>query len=279
MNDIKEYNKVSMEFSRVASNLLNSTYEDAHIYLYRFKKYIESTDIIIEIINEKIKEVDKSKNLLDKFIIDDDGWKEVNIPIDEEEHIKVIIDFLNYIDEKDIDIGSYALNFRNPSRVLNEICQSVLVDIFKPLMNYVNDMLKKEVIMMKEKDLGSINYNLNGAKGIAISNGNLNMNNSMNNSFNSSNDNQVSNILNEISLLKELIQKETSIEEDIKEDVVDDLDTVEEQLNLDEPKKIKISKAEKNIKRFIDNAPEQIGKTTKLIVTAKGLIEALHSFI
>ena len=41
MSDVKELKRISLEFRRLASNLLGTGYETADISLYRFKEYID----------------------------------------------------------------------------------------------------------------------------------------------------------------------------------------------------------------------------------------------
>ena len=57
MSDVKELKRISLEFRRLASNLLGTGYETADISLYRFKEYIDNTIIINDILQNKIKNV------------------------------------------------------------------------------------------------------------------------------------------------------------------------------------------------------------------------------
>ena len=58
MSDVKELKRISLEFRRLASNLLGTGYETADISLYRFKEYIDNTIIINDILQNKIKNLE-----------------------------------------------------------------------------------------------------------------------------------------------------------------------------------------------------------------------------
>lgn len=58
MTDIKEYRRISIEFRRYASNVLNTEYNNYNAPLYRFKNYIDTQPIIKKIIERTIKGID-----------------------------------------------------------------------------------------------------------------------------------------------------------------------------------------------------------------------------
>lgn len=53
-----ELRKLSLEFRRLSSNLLNSTNDTADINISRFLKFIDGNELISEIIQDKISGVD-----------------------------------------------------------------------------------------------------------------------------------------------------------------------------------------------------------------------------
>ena len=53
-----ELRRISLDFRRLSSNFLNSTDDTAATMIQRFKKYIDDTPFIAEIISDTIGEVD-----------------------------------------------------------------------------------------------------------------------------------------------------------------------------------------------------------------------------
>ena len=100
--DIREYRKVSQAFRRLSSNMLKTNYDDGNIQLIRFRKFIEENEVINRIIQDKITDIDYDyKN---NFIVEDDGWASISIPIDESKHIKAMYDYLVDITNEEEDI-------------------------------------------------------------------------------------------------------------------------------------------------------------------------------
>lgn len=52
--DSVEYRKTSLTFRRIASNMLNSTYDEGNLQLIRFRRFIQDNKIISAIIEDKI---------------------------------------------------------------------------------------------------------------------------------------------------------------------------------------------------------------------------------
>lgn len=70
-----------------------------------------------------------------------------------------------------------------------------------------------------------------------------------------------------------------SIKDDEKEIVLDDLDTIEDQISSENPKKVKIKKAYEGIKKFVSNLPDTLVKATLIVSKVEELYSKLKPFI
>lgn len=100
-------------------------------------------------------------------------------------------------------------------------------------------------------------------------------------STNNSSKNEVENIIDIVKSLKGLInnQELNEVSEDDKEAVIDDLDTIEEQINSDSTKKVKLKKAYEGIKSFILKIPSALATGTLIATKAEELYEKLKPII
>ena len=149
-----ELRRLSLDFRRLSSNFLNSTDDTAATMIQRFKKYIDDTPFISGIISDAIGEVDydwqncfrQSKH---------SGWHEIEVPVDEACHVKAMYDYLNYIISNGSNILGIAMHYPHSQKKFNEIIQHFLDIAFKPLIDFINDAICKEMILMEEqKPLG-----------------------------------------------------------------------------------------------------------------------------
>ena len=90
-----ELRRLSLEFRRVSSNLLNSTDDTADINLSRFLKFIDGNELISGLIEDKISGVDY--DFKECYAIGCSGWANFNPPEDEACHIKAQYDYLLFI--------------------------------------------------------------------------------------------------------------------------------------------------------------------------------------
>ena len=149
-----ELRRLSLDFRRLSSNFLNSTDDTAATMIQRFKKYIDDTPFISGIISDAIGEVDydwqncfrQSKH---------SGWHEIEVPVDEACHVKAMYDYLDYIISNGSNILGIAMHYPHSQKKFNEIIQHFLDIAFKPLIDFINDAISKEMILMEEqKPLG-----------------------------------------------------------------------------------------------------------------------------
>ena len=241
-----ELRKLSLEFRRLSSNLLNSTDDTADINLSRFLKFINGNELISGIIQDKISGVDYDFKKC--YAIGCSGWADYNPPEDEACHIKAQYDYLNFINnENTVNVRSQAMNYCWSDKKINTIIQNFLDMAFKPLIDYINDQLSMEMIVYdeEEKAMGGNTYIQN----IETVNGSASQQNSgVINTYNTTND--TGSMLELIDKLLASLPEIQGVDAEEIENVKDDLEMVQEQLKTDNPKKNRIGKALVGIKKF-----------------------------
>ena len=241
-----ELRKLSLEFRRLSSNLLNSTNDTADINLSRFLKFIDGNELISGIIQDKISGVDYDFKMC--YAIDNPGWTDYNPPKEEACHIKAQYDYLNFINnENTVNVRNQAMKYYWSDKKINTIIQNFLDMAFKPLIDFINDQLSMEMIVYDEeaKAMGGNTYIQN----IETVNGSASQQNSgVINTYNTTND--TSSMLELIDKLLASLPEIQGVDTEEIENVKDDLEMVQEQLKLDNPKKNRIGKALVGIKKF-----------------------------
>ena len=241
-----ELRKLSLEFRRLSSNLLNSTNDTADINLSRFLKFIDGNELISRIIQDKMSGVDYDFKMC--YAIDRSGWAGYNPPEDEACHIKAQYDYLNFINnENTVNVRNQAMKYYWSDKKINTIIQNFLDMAFKPLIDFINDQLSMEMIVYDEeaKTMGGNTYIQN----IETVNGSASQQNSgVINTYNTTND--TSSMLELIDKLLASLPEIQGVDAEEIENVKDDLEMVQEQLKTDNPKKNRIGKALVGIKKF-----------------------------
>jgi hypothetical protein len=274
-----ELRKLSLEFRRLSSNLLNSTDDTADINLARFVKFIEGNELISTFIKNKILGVDYDFKKC--FDIDDSDWPDFNPPEDEACHIKAQYDYLLFINNEDkTSVRGQAMQYNWSSRKINDNIQSFLDMAFKPLIDFINDQLSMQMIVCDEetKTMGGNTYIQN----IGNVNGSANQQHSgVINAYNTTND--VSSMMTLIDKLLSSLPELLGIDKEEIENVKDDLEMVQEQLKSDKPKKNRIGKALVGIKKFAEDFSMKLAVTLATgAVTGTDwsmLLQQLESFI
>lgn len=269
--EIMEYKKTSTDFLRIASNMLNSSYDEGNLHLIRLKMYIEENPIITSIINEKIEGVEYEKRL----IAEDEGWwQNLNIPIREEEHIKAIYDYLIEITREPLDLRGIARRFHCSSNQWNDVIRNYLNKVFKPLINFIIDELRKRGIAMEKEANKGVNISIGtnyGANNV-VSQGNITSTNTVNLGVEKE---SISSLIKE---LTELLKQE-SIDEEERESILDDLECLQEQVISSEPKKVRVKKIYENIKGFALNIPKGLKYGTIILEGINKLLEQVEVFV
>lgn len=86
-------------------------------------------------------------------------------------------------------------------------------------------------------------------------------------STNNVNTNDIDNIIKLISEVKGTIKNIEEIDDEEKEEVFDDLEVIQEQVQSNNPKYIKLKKAYQGVKNFITKLPEHL--TEAILITTK----------
>lgn len=241
-----ELRKLSLEFCRLSSNLLNSTDDTADINLSRFIKFIDGNELISGFIKEKISGVDYDFKKC--YAIGYSGWADFNPPEDEACHIKAQYDYLLFINTEDkVNVRGQAMRYCWSSRKINDNIQSFLNMAFKSFIDFINDCLSMEMIVCDEeaKVMSGNTYIQN----IETVNGSASQQNSgVINNYNTTND--TSSMITLIDKLLASLPEIQEIDPEEIENVKDDLEIIQEQLKSDAPKKNRIGKAFVGIKKF-----------------------------
>lgn len=252
-----ELRKLSLEFRRLSSNLLNSTNDTADINISRFLKFIDGNELISEIIQDKISGVDY--DFKECYDIGSADWADYTPPVDEACHIKAQYDYLNFINsENTVNVRSQAMNYCWSDNNINTVIQNFLEIAFKLLIDFINDQLSIEMIVLDEeaKTMGGNTYIQN----IKTVNGSASQQNSgVINTYNTTND--TSSMLELIDKLLASLPEIRGVNTEEIENVKDDLEMVQEQLKTDNPKKSRIGKALAGIKKFVSDFSMKLAVT------------------
>lgn len=252
-----ELRKLSLEFRRLSSNLLNSTEQTADINLSRFWKFINGNDLIREIIDHKITGV--TYDFKDCFDVNSSGWAKFNPPEDEACHIRALYDYLDFIHSQEkINVMGQAMRYCWSDRKLNAMIQNFLDMAFKPLIDFINDQLSMEMIVYDE-ETKSMNGNTY-IQNIETLNGSANQqHNGVINSYNTTN--EIGSMLELIDKLLASLPAIQGVDKEEIENVKDDLEIVKEQLKSETPKKNRIKKALGGIRNFANDFSMKLAVT------------------
>ena len=145
---MEDLRKISFEFRRVSSDMLNSITDDNNVYLIKFREFIDDNKIIKDYIDSKVKysSIDWQKS----FIEEDCGYKSVIKPKNKNDHIKAMYDYLVVMTDRNKSLNGEAFNFHLGRCKVNERIQFYLNRVFLPLIHYINDYLIEEMISLQE---------------------------------------------------------------------------------------------------------------------------------
>ena len=146
--NMEDLRKISFEFRRVSSDMLNSITDDNNVYLIKFREFIDDNKIIKDYIDSKVKysSIDWQKS----FIEEDCVYKSVIIPKNKNYHIKAMYDYLVVMTDRNKSLNGEAFNFHLGRCKVNERIQFYLNRVFLPLIHYINDYLIEEMIALQE---------------------------------------------------------------------------------------------------------------------------------
>ncbi|NCC15936.1 MAG: hypothetical protein EOM28_06245 [Clostridia bacterium] len=259
----RELRELSLDFRRISSNLLRSTNETASANIQRFKNFIDSNPFISNIVQKKISNIDYEYTSC--FINENGGWNQIVVPVDEACHIKAMYDYMSTIVGNGSNVLGAALSYFHSAKKYDDIIQNFVDDAFKALIDFINDSITKEMMLLEEEKvtIPSITQNFNGTNYGTTNVGSVIT--SINNVTIGDNEKLFELLSKAISVVKSI-----DIDDDLREEVQDDLEVLSEQIQSDVPKKSRFKKALIGVKTFV----EQLA--TKAIVSAS--VQAVDSF-
>lgn len=262
MNQMKELRSISLDFRRISSNLLRTSYEQANVALTRFYNFINSTNWICNLLQPIITETDYDFR---ECFMPSDRRREFVIPFDEKKHIKAQYDYMRYIIESEkVNILGLAMKHCINEKKFDDMVQVFFSDAFKPLIDYINDSISKEMILIggDTTQVPAVNIGNNYGTANIQGTGTINSTNTVNLASN-----EIKQLIEKIMPSLEHIQ---DVPEEEKVSVQDDLESIQEQLVSATPKKNRIQKALNGIKEFVKNFPMSlaVNMATTAIVNA-----------
>lgn len=275
MNQMKELRSISLDFRRISSNLLRTSYEQADVALTRFYNFINGTNWIYNLLQPIITETDYDFR---ECFMPSDSRREFVIPLDEKKHIKAQYDYMRYIIESEkVNILGLAIKHCINEKEFDDMVQVFFSDAFKPLIDYINDSISKEMILIggDTTQVPAVNIGNNYGTANIQGKGTINSTNTVNLASN-----EIKQLIEKIMPSLEYIQ---DVPEEEKVSVQDDLESIQEQLVSATPKKNRIQKALNGIKEFVKNFPMSlaVNMATTAIVNADWvtLIQQIELFV
>lgn len=271
MSDLKQYRLLSLDFRRIASNMLRTDYSTSTVHFLRFKQYIDTQPIIHQIVNDKISKIEY--DFTNCFQIDNNGWNEIAPPINESEHLKAIYDYMTHLISNNQEVVDVAVSYYHSGEKYNDIVRSFLEDSVKPLVDFIIDSLSKEIMILEEDKMGAgIVQNIEHNYGTAnIANRDIH-------SVNTTTATDIAEICKLINNIRPFINS-SDLDPEEKESLIDDLDVIEEQVTSERPKESRLKKAYGNFTNFISRAPDAIKAVTTFASNSQDLIEKVKTFM
>lgn len=277
MSELKQLKLLSLDFRRKSSQLLNSDQHDADVNLCRFVDFIENTPMLHNIVHDVVDVTEF--DFKECFLIDGGSWIGIQVPIDEKKHIKAMYDYANHIANSETESIVYqAQRYPCSSSKWSEIIQNYLNDAIKPLIDFINDSISKEIILMQqEENAVSMTQNIGTVNGNVVQqqHGNVNITNQTGISSEDLNG-LIEKIMASLSEIKDVDTEEV-------DSVKDDLESLQEQIQSPTPKKNRMQKALNGVQKFFNDFGMKVAVTVAAkVVTSQdwtALIQQAQLFI
>lgn len=277
MSELKQLKLLSLDFRRKSSQLLNSDQHDADVNLCRFVDFIENTPMLHNIVHDVVDVTEF--DFKECFLIDGGSWIGIQVPIDEKKHIKAMYDYANYIANSETESIVYqAQRYPCSSSKWSEIIQNYLNDAIKPLIDFINDSISKEIILMQqEENAVSMTQNIGTVNGNVVQqqHGNVNITNQTGISSEDLNG-LIEKIMASLPEIKDVDTEEV-------DSVKDDLESLQEQIQSPTPKKNQMQKALNGVQKFFSDFGMKVAVTVAAkVVTSQdwtALIQQAQLFI
>lgn len=277
MSELKQLKLLSLDFRRKSSQLLNSDQHDADVNLCRFVDFIENTPMLHNIVHDVVDVTEF--DFKECFLIDGGSWIGIQVPIDEKKHIKAMYDYANYIANSETESIVYqAQRYPCSSSKWSEIIQNYLNDAIKALIDFINDSISKEIILMQqEENAVSMTQNIGTVNGNVVQqqHGNVNITNQTGISSEDLNG-LIEKIMASLPEIKDVDTEEV-------DSVKDDLESLQEQIQSPTPKKNRMQKALNGVQKFFSDFGMKVAVTVAAkVVTSQdwtALIQQAQLFI
>lgn len=277
MNELKQLKLLSLDFRRKSSQLLNSDQHDVDVNLCRFVDFIESTPLLNNIVHSVVDVTDF--DFKECFLIDGGSWIEIQVPIDENKHIKAMYDYANYIANSENESIEYqARRYPCSSKKWSEMIQNYLNDAIKPLIDFINDSISKEIILVQQEgNVVSMTQNIETVNGNVVQQqrGKVNITNQTGIPGEDLNG-LIEKIISSLSEIKDVDTEEV-------DSVKDDLESLQEQIQSPTPKKNRMQKALNGVQKFFSDFGMKVAVTVAAkVVTSQdwtALIQQAQLFI
>ena len=228
--------------------------------LHRLMDYIEKTPFIHDRVHSVVDQVEYDFQAC--FPTHSSEWASTSIPVDENCHIKAIYDYMRYIVETpNTNVLGQAMQYLwKKGATYTDIIQRFLENTVKPLINFINDEISKEMILLEdEKKTAPMTQNIGTVNGPVIQQGTASITLNTKNGVSATDLN---------SLIEKLISSLPAITDTAAEEiesVKDDLESLQEQIYSPAPKKSRMQKALAGIKKF---SSEVLSKASVSIATS-----------
>lgn len=250
----KELETISLDFRRISSNLLSSNDENADVNLYRLMNFIEKTPFIHDCIHNIVDHIEFD---FQSCFTNDSGWARMNIPVDENCHIKIIYDYMWYILDnsegnifKKGKVLKHAMQYPWGSRRSpTDIIQAFLKNIVKPMIDFINNEISKKMILLEEEEknaqtmaltINTFHGNVNGG---VIQQGHSSVANTKNGISATELNTLIERLVSSLAAIKD-------VDSETIESVKDDLESLQEQIHAPTPRKSRMQRALAGIKTF-----------------------------
>lgn len=222
----KDLKKISREFRSVSSRLIQSSYEDIFPILNIFINTIEKQEIVYEYIKNCTNDGYDVKKAFEDAYGDWDNIFLLGNTVEEE--VYTIYNILKYILDNNVDITMITMGYSR-SKYYQEKVKAFHDRVTLVLVNHIDNYLMNIAIDMGYDEEVKHMITVNGTQ-VNISNGNSTLNAVQNN-----NNNESSELIKIIDAIKGSIDKD--IPEDEKEIILENVETIQEQLESEKPKK------------------------------------------
>lgn len=261
-----EFQKLSLNFRRVASRFLNANFQDYQDSLKRFLIFIEDSPTISEFIQDNntktfdIEQVISARGYHDKF----------KLPIRESEEIAFVYQMLNYISDNNLDITGIAFGYSSSNKFqaqVDEFNNHVAKPLVDHIVNYLGE-LKIDMGLDKksstEYHIGDFRGQLNHAEG----QGRVTANQTYN-------ETQVAELKDITEQFVEELNKNADISDQEKEETTEILEAAVQEAESEKPKGIIVKTAIEKVK----SVGELATAGTTLFSLGEQLVQSLQGVI